>query len=1130
MTSRQLTHQAVPAPATNTHSLIQRRPLAVNKPGDHFEREADRVADAVVSDGPTPFTLSAVPITHVQREDAPKDKTDEEKYQEAAGKVGEAFLETPLGKELVEKVKQDRLVKGATEAGKSFIGTLPGKIITGAAAAGAVATLAATHKELPAQIPEIPLDVLTPGLSIEITYKGPVDKPTEAMITFKFTEQAPKGSGDKKPAMTDSEKFRAETARIAANQAKFRAGMKYPPGSPEDLQQKTENAAAKSALAKYAPGPDLDAMVKKYPWLQAPQPKSGPQLELPKPTFGYKPPALLGDEFKLKLPGEKKKEDEPALQRKAVNDATVSAAPPVVHETLASSGQPLDASTRTFMEARFGHDFGQVRVHTDARAAESARAVSALAYTVGRDMVFGSGQFQSQSSAGRRLIAHELTHVVQQRPEHVIHRKSPVVSTQPANPLPFTPTRSFKEIWPEFERARGSFDRDKAAKLAKQLTVAPHDFDDLLNHGIDIVSWLERNGEAEAASRLLGVVRSVWMIRFVSKSSLLPMRDTMGWIENNPGMLIALGRDAARSGKHEQAVLSLGVANEILSYYALQVSQKRMTEIEDENAKDAQTFEANKSDPAKLKALQGVDAFPRHIARTRQYDDLKSIYDRMREIYNVYPVLEREALAAGDAKGAAVARSKGTELQMEIRDKYTWGSAQKPGSISQEVLEPVETAEVSAVDTPKGPGLRLHGANNVETDLTQLPGLPSPKEIGNNVQVQNLGALQNALMAQTDFQAEIGREPEIRKAFGNDPVDLNETKKRQKVWQIMYGSYKKAGTGALGSLMALVGRYLKAFTIHTTYNVRDWGKSYLDSGMPTDLAGRAEQDCGVYALTVAWDVYQTVRQADSKLDVSFDLTTMLEHVTLIITDKSTNEYYVVNNDEVSPSQKGDPLEQIAPKYGAIRGLPYTVGPAMTMGLGSTKDPKQKFHDDAWTRYLASVDWGLHLEIPPDVKKLEKSDPEAFAQKALAIQKVRYEKFYADQEAFDREIKKLDPLVDALAPIAGDQAKLAAALGPVVDTAGSLAVLFTQIGPSVGVDAGSAKSRALLLQKSQFLFTMEQGQSVHPLARVALAILHLKTLGGTPTAKQDAFAKFCVTVPMFKQRMDQYQKAGAMDPF
>jgi hypothetical protein len=66
------------------------------------------------------------------------------------------------------------------------------------------------------------------------------------------------------------------------------------------------------------------------------------------------------------------------------------------------------------MEPRFGHDFSRVRVHTDARAAESAEAVHATAYTVGRDVVFGAGQYAPQSEAGRRLLAHELAHVVQQ--------------------------------------------------------------------------------------------------------------------------------------------------------------------------------------------------------------------------------------------------------------------------------------------------------------------------------------------------------------------------------------------------------------------------------------------------------------------------------------------------------------------------------------------------------------------------------------------------------------------------------------------------------------------------------------------------------------------------------------------
>ena len=88
--------------------------------------------------------------------------------------------------------------------------------------------------------------------------------------------------------------------------------------------------------------------------------------------------------------------------------------PPIVGEVLRSPGTPLDPSTRAEFETRFGHDFGTVRVHTDRRAAESARAVDAQAYTVGADVVFDGGRYVPRSEEGRRLVAHELAHVVQQ--------------------------------------------------------------------------------------------------------------------------------------------------------------------------------------------------------------------------------------------------------------------------------------------------------------------------------------------------------------------------------------------------------------------------------------------------------------------------------------------------------------------------------------------------------------------------------------------------------------------------------------------------------------------------------------------------------------------------------------------
>lgn len=85
-----------------------------------------------------------------------------------------------------------------------------------------------------------------------------------------------------------------------------------------------------------------------------------------------------------------------------------------IESGLIGTGQPLAESARRFFEPRFGHDFRHVRVHADGRSAESARAIDALAFTVGRDIVFGAGQYAPESAPGRHLLAHELTHVVQQ--------------------------------------------------------------------------------------------------------------------------------------------------------------------------------------------------------------------------------------------------------------------------------------------------------------------------------------------------------------------------------------------------------------------------------------------------------------------------------------------------------------------------------------------------------------------------------------------------------------------------------------------------------------------------------------------------------------------------------------------
>ncbi|GLH76287.1 hypothetical protein SSBR45G_11950 [Bradyrhizobium sp. SSBR45G] len=120
---------------------------------------------------------------------------------------------------------------------------------------------------------------------------------------------------------------------------------------------------------------------------------------------------------------------EEKLRRQAAQgggDGTqASLAPPIVHDVLRAPGQPLDRSARAAMESRFGHSFAGVRIHTDVRAAASARAVGARAYTVGHNVVFGAGHYSPASSAGQRLLAHELTHVVQQRGAGTVLRRAP---------------------------------------------------------------------------------------------------------------------------------------------------------------------------------------------------------------------------------------------------------------------------------------------------------------------------------------------------------------------------------------------------------------------------------------------------------------------------------------------------------------------------------------------------------------------------------------------------------------------------------------------------------------------------------------------------------------------------------
>lgn len=398
-------------------------------------------------DEPTQFPAQEQPKEGQAKEDEDKEKLKKGGLK-AAGELARIFWDlfsnSGEGKRILDANERDW--KPILKFFEDFAGTLFGQIALGAAAGGAVAGTAAgawSGRETSGD-PEVSPSTGGPAprapkdekfLALELNWDF-VSPPTGMTLKTPWMDSPKIPFGSKPPAAPPV---------LPAPQL-FKLVPKIPRiCTPADPQGDNGEADARSAVI--------------YLWLKWNQEQAlRRQRELLERSTLHTPPKYAPSALK------------PLFKREATFEAPYD--PGAVEAGLHSPGQPLDSLTRDLMESRFGYDFCQVRVHTDAQAAASARAVNALAYTVADHVVFGAGNYAPSSSAGLRLIAHELTHVVQQTASETGADPYRAASSPGASAMASLPDTRSLTMGPSDDRSER--DADRVANAVVNLDAAAH--------------------------------------------------------------------------------------------------------------------------------------------------------------------------------------------------------------------------------------------------------------------------------------------------------------------------------------------------------------------------------------------------------------------------------------------------------------------------------------------------------------------------------------------------------------------------------------------------------------------------------------------------------------------------------
>jgi hypothetical protein len=702
---------------------------------------------------------------------------------------------------------------------------------------------------------------------------------------------------------------------------------------------------------------------------------------------------------------------------------------PRAQPVLALSGRGLDPATRSFMESRFGYGFAHVRIHDDERAARSADALDALAYTSGASIVFSRAAYAPRSPDGRRLLAHELAHVVQQerRPElaGTIQRKP---KPKPAPPTPLWYQEAIDAVDLEKQRQaenlktmgmafESAFFPSMLALLRlcesvdrKQWDVVPTNIDKLLKAGLPLPLWpfrFSRELLTELSARIfeMGLEADAERLRkayaAADKSGILNTDDYAARRKVDYLTRLVAGAKADAKGETPDA---------------LTTSVKRYTRVfillRDEYSKI--DFEALRWEQQSGMGRYTLRPWMSH----EEFHDaiFKQIEEWLRGLSTLLQTAMDTArrdleLPAPTGSGAALLKAMRLALIGELRDVLD------PKDRSKNLVGlsfPITTTKMG-----KGKGtVSDQFSEGKEAKAREVPVFTYNPEQEYAAELRTtLGHFWRTRIEQLDVLGRIygvldllepEKTPAETKAKEEKARDTAETIRRMSGgrlrldndddWRVFLLQRfqdltnpptpapatttttattapapvaKKALTDAeaLHEIVDLLFKYLQAFTVHARFtNLYDFGEpSYINRPFPRALTGQLVHDCGVYALRVAY-ILSLVRK---ELGLRFRFVVLPVHVSLVITGEKLPTFIVENDHftEISPAE----LEQRRKAWEAFKD-PTTKAP-----LPGPADEEQFIGELASSEFISHVDMPFKVsDVPRPVSKAKDEQKQLWA--------------------------------------------------------------------------------------------------------------------------------------------------------